>query len=253
LICPKCGTEQGEEKRECIRCGVIFSKLTQEDFVPDHAEIDIQSSVAAAEAESTGTIKTLLFGSDQEENPFVWAGRILVYLIIFVWGWIFMGKNMAGDYFAQTFLHGVNLAFHEAGHVIFGLFGNFIGVLGGSLGQILMPLICMGAFLFYRNPFAASVALWWTGQSFMDMAPYINDARALQLPLLGGNVGSDNPDFHDWHHILRDLGWLKYDHSLASLSNHTGAMLMIVSFAWGGYLLYKQYQTIRLGRMSNRL
>jgi hypothetical protein len=27
---------------------------------------------------------------------------------------------------------------------------------------------------------------WWTGQNLMDVAIYINDARALQLTLVGG-------------------------------------------------------------------
>ncbi len=36
MICPKCGAEQGEEKLECVRCGVIFAKLTPEDFGPPH-------------------------------------------------------------------------------------------------------------------------------------------------------------------------------------------------------------------------
>jgi hypothetical protein len=249
LICPKCGVKQEGEELECKHCGVIFAKLTQEDFGDSPMEIEIKASDPTPKARWADTIKAYILVSDQEENPFFWAGRILTYLIILIWGWKFITTPMAGDYFAQTFLHGVNLAFHEAGHVIFGIFGHFLGVFGGSLGQIVMPLICMGTFLFYRNPFAASVTLWWTGQNFMDLAPYINDARALQLPLIGGNIGSDNPDFHDWHHLLRDLGWLKYDHTLAVLSNHIGILLMILSFVWGGYLLYRQYKTIRLGKV----
>ena len=237
-----------EGQPECIRCGVIFAKLTPEDFGQPPQEKEIKAEDAVPLPGWTDRIKTCLFGAGEEENPFFWAGRVLVYLIIFIWGWKFIATPMASDYFARAFLHGVNLAFHEAGHVIFGFFGHFLGVFGGSLGQIVMPLICLGAFLFYRNPFAASVALWWTGQSFMDIAPYINDARALVLPLLGGNIGSDNPDFHDWHHLLRDMGLLPYDHMLAVSSNRIGCLLMIVSFAWGGYLLYRQYKTIRLGK-----
>ncbi|PKN88890.1 MAG: hypothetical protein CVU51_02915 [Deltaproteobacteria bacterium HGW-Deltaproteobacteria-1] len=34
MICPKCGTKQEDEKLECTHCGVIFAKLTQEDFAP---------------------------------------------------------------------------------------------------------------------------------------------------------------------------------------------------------------------------
>jgi hypothetical protein len=38
MICPKCGAEQGEEKPECMRCGVIFAKLTPEDFIQPHGQ-----------------------------------------------------------------------------------------------------------------------------------------------------------------------------------------------------------------------
>lgn len=34
MICPKCGTNQEDDKLECIHCGVIFAKLTPEDFSP---------------------------------------------------------------------------------------------------------------------------------------------------------------------------------------------------------------------------
>jgi len=33
MICPKCGSKQGDERFERIRCGVIFAKLTPEDFM----------------------------------------------------------------------------------------------------------------------------------------------------------------------------------------------------------------------------
>lgn len=248
MICPKCGAEQKEGNPECIRCGVIFAKLTPEDFLPlpPEAETEVEKP---GKTDWIDILKIYLLGSDKEENPFFWAGRVLIYLIILIWGWKFIATPMAGEYFAQTFLHGVNLAFHEAGHVIFGFLGSFIGTLGGTLGQIVMPLVCLGAFLFYRNPFAASVALWWVSENFMDVAPYVNDARALQLPLLGGNIGEDNPDFHDWHHILRDMGMLQYDHTLAIIFNRTGILLMLVSLIWGGFLLYRQYRSIHLDKI----
>ncbi len=58
------------------------------------------------------------------------------------------------------FLHGVNLVFHEAGHVIFGLFGEFMGIAGGSLNQVLIPLAATIAFLGTRQYALAAVTLF---------------------------------------------------------------------------------------------
>jgi hypothetical protein len=94
----------------------------------------------------------------------------------------------------EIFLHLVNLPFHEAGHINFRTFAAFITLLGGTLGQLLMPSICMGVLLFNtRYPFGGPVALWWEGESFLDIAPYMFDARAGQLPLLGGDFGHSAP------------------------------------------------------------
>ena len=79
----------------------------------------------------------------------------------------------------------------------------------------------------------------------MDIAPYINDARALELMLLGGVTGKDVIDYHDWEYLLRKLGLLQYDHTLASLSYTLGIILMLVAFVWGGYLLVKQFRNLR--------
>ena len=80
----------------------------------------------------------------------------------------------------------------------------------------------------------------------MDLAPYVNDARSLTLPLLGGNTGRTSPyGFHDWEFILTELGLARYDHFLAGCSHVIGTFLMITSFLWGGYLLVKQYKCLR--------
>jgi hypothetical protein len=76
----------------------------------------------------------------------------------------------------------------------------------------------------------------------MDIAPYINDARALQLPLLGGVTGKDVAEYHDWEYILGKTGMLRIDHSLASLSYAFGILLMLLTFAWGGFLLVQEFR-----------
>ena len=142
----------------------------------------------------------------------------------------------------QSFMHNIDLIFHEAGHILFMPFGRFMTILGGSLFQVMMPLIVLFTFLIKnRNPFAASVALWWTGQSLMDLAPYIDDAIDQKLVLLGGRTGADAPGNHDWGNILIDLDMLEKHREIATLADNSGTLLMLLAFAWGGYMLYRQF------------
>ena len=183
-------------------------------------------------------------------NSAVFVGHLVVYIGLVVWGIMFLLTDYrevdAG--FTDTsasFMHRVNLVFHEAGHIIFLPFGEFMTVLGGSLGQLLMPMIVLGVFLFQeRNTFGASVGLWWLAQSMIDLAPYINDARAGQLVLLGGVTGQDAPGYHDWTNILSQLGWMRYDHAIAGGVDLLGETLMCLAFAWGGIVLLRQYQNL---------
>ncbi len=192
-------------------------------------------------------IKDLLFYTKPETSPVIFIGRILFFLLILVWGLIFIFSPQEANKAGESLWHYVNLPFHEAGHIIFRPLGKFIAALGGSLGQLLMPLVCLIVFLIKtRDTFAASFALWWLGENFMDLAPYINDARTLTLPLLGGNTGQTAPyGFHDWEFILKESGLIGCDRFLAVCSNITGIVLMIISFAWGGYLLFQQYKYFR--------
>jgi len=57
------------------------------------------------------------------------------------------------------FLDRVYLVFHEAGHVIFGFFGEFIGDLGGSLMQVLIPAIMVVYFFARRQRYSAAITL----------------------------------------------------------------------------------------------
>jgi hypothetical protein len=106
-----------------------------------------------------------------------------------------------------------------------------------------MPLVCLVVLLARtRDPFGASVALWWFGENFLDIAPYINDARSGKLPLLGGTFGHSAPyGFHDWEFIFTESGLLHADNSLASLSHFTGSLIMLVALGWGATLLYSQF------------
>lgn len=176
---------------------------------------------------------------------FSFLGRVVIFGLFLVWGFYFIFMDIATLGNTFSLMHTINLPFHEAGHLIFSPFGHFLHVLGGTLGQLLMPLIVMISFIFYQQDnFGGSIGLWWLGQSFMDCAPYINDARAGELVLLGGTTGQETPDVHDWYNILSDLNLLAYDHTIAQFVDGIGILLMIIAFIWGGILLTLQYRNM---------
>jgi hypothetical protein len=73
---------------------------------------------------------------------------------------------------------------------------------------------------------------WWAGENLLDVAMYANDARSLQLVLLGGRTGAE-VEGHDWERILQIMGLLHRDHDIARAMQFAGAVLMIGALAWG--------------------
>jgi hypothetical protein len=252
MICPKCQFEQSNNSGECIRCGIIFEKYQKRSIVTPSEWSDIQKEDSRGQDNQAAgkaciLLKEVFLYTETGINPFYFAGRVIVYIGIFIWGWMFVFKSIESNYVGKSFMHLINLPFHEAGHVFFRPFGQFMMMLGGSLGQLLIPFVCFIFFIIKtRDTFAASITLWWLGQSLLDLAPYINDARALKLMLIGGVTGRDVPNYHDWEFILRKLGWLHYDHTLALTVKTAGTLLIFITFVWAGYLLFRQYKNIDL-------
>lgn len=126
------------------------------------------------------------------------------------------------------FMHLVHLPIHEAGHLIFRPFGEFTDVAGGSLFQIIMPLIFFGYFVWHRKPFSASIVLFWVGSSILDVYIYANDAVVMQLPLLSGLTGSEG-GFHDWNYLLTEMNWLHKTATIAKIIRLTGTLVIIIA------------------------
>jgi len=128
------------------------------------------------------------------------------------------------------FLDGVDLVFHEAGHVIFGFVGEFIGILGGSLLQVLIPAIVTGYFLWRHQRWSGMVTLFWVGQSLFNVSVYVKDARAQALPLLGGA-----DVLHDWNWLLGRLHLLRWDQAIGALIYMAGLLAVVASVVGGLY------------------
>lgn len=248
MICPKCAYEQSDGTVECLRCGVIFAKMHgdgDEFSIPRAIPVSASHSAAPPLKGVQAMLKERLLAVPVEENGFLLAGRALFHLILLIWGFRLATSSIESNYVGESFINLINLPFHEAGHIFFSPLGSFLQYLGGTLVQWLIPFIVFSAFLFKGNPFAASVGLWWLGESFMDIAPYMNDARAGRLMLLGGVTGSEVEGIHDWEVILTRLNWLQYDHLIARISFSIGVILMILALMWGGFILCRQYKGLK--------
>lgn len=129
-------------------------------------------------------------------------------------------------------LDSANLAFHEAGHLIYGVFGRTLGLYGGTLGQLTFPVICAAIFTFRREAASFAMCAIWFGQNLCNIARYAADARAQELPLVGGGE-------HDWHNILSRWGALDSDLRVGGVFHGIGVALMGLAAAWVGLRWYR--------------
>ena len=168
--------------------------------------------------------------------------RGFLLALLAVWSWRFATHPLDAAFVGDSFLHLINLPFHEAGHIFFAPFGSFMMSLGGSLTQVLIPVVCAVAFVRKEDRFGAAVAVWWAGQNLVDLGPYIADARSLSIVLLGGRTGAE-VEGHDWEAILTTLGWMHRDRQIAMFAHMLGSAAMAASLAAGAWITWRDYRS----------
>jgi hypothetical protein len=97
-------------------------------------------------------------------------------------------------------LAGVDLGFHELGHLLMAWAPDQLAAVAGSVMQISVPLALAAYFMFARQEAAAgALMLGWAGTSAQNVSVYIADAPLQQLELIGGR--------HDWAFLLGPEAW----------------------------------------------
>ena len=121
-------------------------------------------------------------------------------------------------------LDNIDLVIHEAGHFFFSIFGKFIYTLGGTLMQIILPVII--ASYFFKNDYRTGMqfGLLWLSQNFINISVYAADAQARKLPLLGGNKV-----YHDWHYLLGEIGILQYDYLVGYIFFGIAILIFVIA------------------------
>lgn len=122
-------------------------------------------------------------------------------------------------------LDSANLALHEAGHALVGLFSVRATVYGGTLFQIFFPVAA--AWHFRRASSLGGVAASgvWAGENLLNIARYMADARTQELPLVGSGD-------HDWAEIFGRWGVMHLDRQIAGMTRLMAVLLIAGVLIW---------------------
>ncbi len=131
---------------------------------------------------------------------------------------------------AYLFIDSANLVVHEGGHLLFGWFGQTLGLWGGTLLQWLVPFLLAAYFFFRRQTSAYVLCLFLFFENWLYTATYMADARAQVLPLV--TTGDPDAVEHDWNAIFTSLGVLNYDTRIAAVVRFLGWMGMLACVGW---------------------
>jgi hypothetical protein len=150
----------------------------------------------------------------------------LILTLYFLW--------IAYDPMQGSFLDNVDLPVHETGHLIFRPIGEFLGVAGGSLFQVILPAVFVGYFVWNEKYYSAAIVLFWVGQSILNVFVYAADAVVMQLVLTSGLTGSEG-SFHDWNYLLTHTGLIGSTKTVAGIIRGIGTLVIIAAGALSVY------------------
>jgi hypothetical protein len=200
MVCPACGKPAQEGALACAGCAVIFSKWRARGAAVAPPPVPWSRLPTPSQWTAFAAAALLLFAARERLRP-----------LFFI-------------------LDAVDLAVHETGHLLFGLLGNhFLMVAGGTALQLIMPLAFVADFRRRGQKRSSDACLAWVGQNFLHIGRYAADARAQELPLVGGGV-------HDWTYLLDVLGLLTRDVEVGRFFDLVGCALI----AWAGVSLWRR-------------
>jgi hypothetical protein len=216
----------------CPACGIYFFKWGQPSFGVAPSGEGVQISVEDGHG-------FFLLQPLEKIDAASFYGRCAAFALLVLWSWFLIGYDYRYAEINGSFMHNILLPIHEAGHVLFIPFGEFMMILGGSLFQLMLPLGISIAFYWKnRDNFGAALGVWWASVSLVDLSPYIYDSLQPQMIMLGGHTGEDGP--HDWIYLLGSFGQLPNAQAIGTVVHACGALLMIAALLWGAAVLWRQ-------------
>jgi hypothetical protein len=160
------------------------------------------------------------FGEWKPISRIAGIGWLCFYVLFLVYA--------AADRTGFLFLDYANLAIHECGHPLFSGFGYTMMIIGGTLAELIVPLLCAGYFFWRREISGTAFCVFWFFENFPYIGTYMADARAQELPLVGSGD-------HDWAILMQDQ----------KIGGATRAIGWMGMFAVVGWLAWRAYQSAR--------
>jgi len=250
MKCPKCGHAQTGGK-ECVQCGIIFEKFyavqkRQRERSSEATNHEDATAVASTdESPKPGFLQTWFWAAYKAPWKPVPKYGVIALTVFFTYLFFLLFReplyqlyppSNAGNSFLLGMVSRVNLVFHEGGHWIFGIFGNrTLAILGGSLNQVLVPLIVTTAFWYRRDASGFAFGMVWMFINFLGVAIYMADAREPFLPLIGN---MDPYQSHDWRNLFNQWDLWSVDTLIATTTYRLGWIGMIGTalwYAWTGF------------------
>ena len=145
-------------------------------------------------------------------------------------------------HFSQpTLLDNVHLVTHEAGHLLFGWFGQTIGLWGGTLLQLLVPALLFIAFVIRAEIPGVVFCSFAFFHSLTGVATYMIDALRLELPLVTVGAVADEAD-HDWVRIFTQMGVLPDAIQIGTIVRIIAWLGMLGTLAWFCWQFFRQHR-----------
>ena len=156
--------------------------------------------------------------------------------LLLVLAWILRGY-LVDPMYASIF-DGITLGFHEMGHAAFSWLGNrILTAAGGTIFQLGIPIVAaLYLAVKQRDPFGATVCLFWLGTALVGAGVYAADARAQALPLVSP-FGPVDVDSHDWTVMLMKFGKLSQDTRIGATLVASGKATMVAALTLGAWVL----------------
>lgn len=162
---------------------------------------------------------------DERWEP-VSRGAVLAWLIFYV-------LVLVDGVFRGTLFQWIDLVFvpiHEGGHLLFGYFGRWMMVAGGTLLQLFVPFALMAYFLFKRQLFGTTFCAFFFFEQFLPIGIYMADAQCQCLQYV--TVGDPDLAEHDWFYLFSHAGALEHDTQIGNVFRALGWIGMLGTVAW---------------------